>query len=333
MDLKIIADPAHVGDLFRASIRYKFHDELFVTLRFITARVIGMMNVNGNKLKILESVPVQLPVGESTSKATYRCTIPREALPSIRCISFEIEYSLLVEVYHSNMKTVESKVFEVYPLGSGCTRGMMTGTIVIHADMIRTDDAEDTAFSTIVKYLRNGFKCEAGTIDRMVENKICLLGDISNFMNRVVEEYRMEGKGDVYFYVSDEEASVEGGMRKVSICDSGGEVARIEHRRLFVEDDLLVIYYARDVRMTKIFMKITEYVNNEITSDTEELLKEFDSSACAYKVIPIVFDPRSFFSFDCGLLAIRVFYKVVLDNLEFELPVNKISPRARVSMD
>lgn len=331
MDLEMTLDEVFVGGVLRATIRCGFCNDVFRTLKFVSVRMVGVVRINGRKIKFLESVPVQLPVTERRSETVYRCSMPGDSLPSIRASTFEVVYLLVVEVYHSHVKHVESKVFSVRPLGCVQSGNMIRHSAVIHRDMIRVGDGEDTAFSRIVRSLRNGFECEFGSVESVVERKASLLSNFGDFMNRVVEEH--ESEGDIYFYTSADGMVVDGGRCRAVIYSHLGEIAKVEYSKVLVRDDVVEIFYRRDVCRTRIFVRTTEFMDGEVSKDSEELVSEFNSKMCTYKSVRVSLSSEDYFSFDCVALAVRFSYRIVFDGVEAVLPMKKASPVGRIRIE
>lgn len=331
MDLEIVPEDAFAGDVFRAAVRWRLGEDVFAALKFVTARVVGALRSGDASAVILESVPVQLPVDGRMSEAVYRCTIPGDAVPSMRQACFEIEYLLVVDVYHSNAKSTASQVFEVLPVGLGMSRDIESRSRIIQSDMIRVDDLDDTAFGEIVRHLRKEPRSSPGVLEEVVERKICLLRNFEALMNHIVEDFRCRGKGDIYFYVCCDK-HVDGGRVRAIAFDSREEVCRIEYSRILVDEDLLELSYRRNVHTTRILMRIVEYVNGELSSETEVLVEEFRSDKCIYRAVRVAAGCKAWFSLDCKVVAVRFFYRVVFDHLEIALPVTKASARGRIEI-
>ncbi|KMV65423.1 hypothetical protein M970_090610 [Encephalitozoon cuniculi EcunIII-L] len=329
MEFEICSSDTYTGGIFKSCIRWKRRAETSQRLDFLTARVTGVVRINRKEVRFLESVPVELPVEES-QETVYRCVIPRNALPSMQLKSLEVIYMITVEAYYGAMKEIETRVFGVHPVGFEPSKKMEG--IVVHADMIRVGDGDGTAFGEIVGRLRNGFECSDGTIEEMARQKMHLLEDFPRTMNETVERYKLENKGDIYFYVSMEGSAVENGRHRVVARSAEKDIARIEYGLYLVKDEVMVIRYERNAKSTKITLKITEYINGEVAHDEERVLKEFNSDMCLYKTVPLKIE-EDCFTFDCMLFSIRFLYKVELDGLTFVLPINKASPKAKINID
>lgn len=329
MKLEICPSDCYSGGVFKALIRWVGGSSRQEAPDLLAARIVGVVRIGGNEVKFLESVPVQLVVCEG-SDVVYRCVMPRGGLPSMRLRSLEVVYKMVVEMYYGKVRETESKVFEVHPVGFEPLKKMES--VIIEADMIRIGDRDDTAFGEIVGRLRSGVGHVSGTLEEMVEQKMCLLEGFSGFMNRVVERYREEGKGDIYFYVSMGSPVIEDDRNRLVARDGEEEVARIEYGGHLIRNDRMVIRYKRNTKLTKILLRVAEYIDGEVCSEDERVLKEFRSDMCVRKTVLLAIDHECF-TLDCGLFSVSFSYKVMLDGLVFVLPIRKVSPRARVSME
>ncbi|AFM98952.1 hypothetical protein EHEL_090570 [Encephalitozoon hellem ATCC 50504] len=329
MDLEICSFPAYTGGIFRSCIRWKKCGRASQRPSLLAARITGAVRIDGKEIKLLESTPVELRMEEG-SETMYRCIIPRSAPPSMRLRSLEVVYTIIVEGYYGKKKNVRAEMFDVYPVGFEPSGKIES--IIVHEDMIRIGDGDDTAFGEIVSSLRNK-PASSGTIAEMVEQKRHVLEEFPRFMNKVVERYKKESKGDIYFYVSIEgDSGVEVGRHRVNAWNGDEEVAKIEYRRHLIESDVMTIWYKRNIRSTRIVLMVAECIDGKVSSSEERVVKEFNSNMCLYKRVPVNVK-HDWFTFDCALFSVRFSYRIEFDGVGFVLPVNKVSPKARIGMD
>lgn len=329
MDFKIQSSDAYTGGVFKSCIKWKRYGYTSQRPGLLAARITGIVKIDGKEIKFLESTPVEIQM-EDGSETIYRCTIPRNALPSMRLKSLEVLYMIIVEGYYGAKKDIRSEIFNVYPIGLEPPRKMES--MIVHSDMIRIGDEDSTAFGEIVNSLRNKSERSTGTIAEMVEQKTQVLEEFPGFMNKVVERYREEIKGDIYFYVSMEDPKIEEDRHRVTAWNGDDEIAKIEYREYLIEDDMMEIWYKRNIKSTRIILRITEYIDGEISNDEEKVMKEFSSNMCLYKMIPLSIK-HDWFTFDCTLFTIKFSYRIEFDGVGFVLPIRKVSLKTRKSID
>ncbi|AFN83716.1 hypothetical protein EROM_091000 [Encephalitozoon romaleae SJ-2008] len=328
MDFEIYSSDVYTGGVFKSCIKWKRCGYTSQKPGLLAARITGIVRIDGKEVKFLESTPVEIQMGEGI-ETIYRCTIPRNALPSMRLKSLEVVYMIIVEGYYGTKKDIRSEIFDVYPIGLEPPRKMES--MIVHGDMIRIGDGDSTAFGEIVNSLRNKSEWSSGTIAEMVEQRMRILEEFPRFMNKVVERYREEIKGDIYFYVSMEDPKIEEDRHRVTAWNGDEEIAKIEYRKYLIENDTVEIWYKRNIKSTRITLRITEYIDGEISNDEEKVMKEFNSNMCLYKMVPLIIK-HDWFTFDCTLFTIKFSYRIEFDGVGFVLPICKVSPKARKSI-
>lgn len=328
MDFEIWPCDAYTGGVFKSCIKWRKCKETSKRPDFLAARMAGIVRMDRKEIRFLESEPVELSMKED-SETVYRCIIPRDALPSMKLRSLEVVYTIIVEVYYGVTREVRTKMFSVHPFGFKPLKKMEN--IIVHSDMIRVGNTDDTAFGEIVDFLRNKAGQDYGTTEEMVGRKMHFLEDFPRFMREVVERYKLESKGDIYFYVSMEGSEVEEDRYKVTVQDDEEEVATVEYGKLLVKEDTMMIWYKRNSKKTRIILEVTEFISGEVSNGEERLLKEFNSDMCLYKAVPLRVE-HDCFTFDCKLFSVKFSYRIELDNLVFVLPISKASPRASLSI-
>ncbi|KAM0672679.1 hypothetical protein CWI42_100050 [Ordospora colligata] len=330
MVFEIYANNSFVGGIFRARIMLKrcFKKDEVADV-FVTARIVGVIIINGKEIKVLEAVPVQLQIEQCG--ASYACVIPKDSVPSMKLKSFEVEYRIVVEMYFRGVKETDAQVFEVYAAGFEPLKPMEN--VVICKEMIRVGSGEETAFEEIIRSLRRMLGGSMNGIEETVNSKARMIENLGGFMNDVTHRFRVLCKGDVYLYMSVDDISVENERRKIVIKEGDVEIARVEYGKYLIEEDRMVVRYERTVKFTEVFIVTVECINGEIYNEEEILVDAFESERCVFKEIFVLFDRRGCFTVEYGAICVKFAYRVVLDGKRYTLPLLKISSGSVIMME